>query len=74
MNSSTERSLYDELGPDYTIIRFDPAVRVAGIVAAAVQRGVPLVVLDVDTREARALYTRDLVESARLRLAPFPFS
>src|SRR6516225_977093 len=28
------RSLYDALGPNYTLIRFDPTVRVAGIVEA----------------------------------------
>ena len=46
---------------DYTLIRLDPTVRVAGIVEAAARRGVPLAVLDVDAADARALYARKLV-------------
>jgi 2-polyprenyl-6-methoxyphenol hydroxylase-like FAD-dependent oxidoreductase len=55
------RSLYDALGPDYTLIRTDPAVNVSGVVDAAAHRGVPLAVLDVDAPEARELYARNLV-------------
>src|SRR5205823_11394744 len=55
------RSLYDALGPDYTVIRFDPTVRVAGIVEAAARRGVPLIILDVDASDAAALYAHKLV-------------
>lgn len=55
------RSLYDVLGPDYTLIRFDPTVNVSGVVEAAARRGVPLAVLDVDAPEARKLYARNLV-------------
>ncbi len=55
------RSLYDALGPDYTLIRLDPAVGIAGLVAAAERRGVPLSLLDVDTPEAKKLYARNLV-------------
>jgi hypothetical protein len=55
------RSLYDALGPDYTLIRVDPAVRIAGIVEAAARRGVPLAVLESDAPEARKLYARKLV-------------
>ena len=58
---SDGRSLYDALGPDYTLIRLDPTVRVAGIVEAAARRSVPLAVLDVDAPDARALYARKLV-------------
>jgi 2-polyprenyl-6-methoxyphenol hydroxylase-like FAD-dependent oxidoreductase len=54
------RSLYDALGPYYTIIRTDPAADVSSLVAAAQTRGVPLAVLDLDGDEARALYTRKL--------------
>jgi 2-polyprenyl-6-methoxyphenol hydroxylase-like FAD-dependent oxidoreductase len=54
------RSLYDALGPDYTLIRLDPAARVSEVVQAAAQRGVPLAILDIDTHEARALYARKL--------------
>ena len=55
------RSLYDALGPDYTLIRTDPAVNVSGVVDAAAHRGVPLAVLDVDAPGARELYARNLV-------------
>jgi 2-polyprenyl-6-methoxyphenol hydroxylase-like FAD-dependent oxidoreductase len=55
------RSLYDALGPDYTLLRLDPTVRVAGIVAAAAQRGLPLGVLDVRSPEASELYRHKLV-------------
>ena len=55
------RSLYDALGPDYTLIRLDPSVRVAGIAEAAAQRGVPLVILDIDASDTQAPYDRKLV-------------
>lgn len=54
-------SLYDALGTGYTLLRFDPAVGVSGIVGAAAQRGVPLAVLDVDAPESETLYARKLV-------------
>ena len=41
------RSLYDAIGPDFTLLRFDRATPVTGLVEAAALRGVPLVVLDV---------------------------
>lgn len=55
------RSLYDALGPDYTLLRFDPTRRVTGIVEAAAKRKVPLAVVDVNAPEARELYRRKLV-------------
>jgi 2-polyprenyl-6-methoxyphenol hydroxylase-like FAD-dependent oxidoreductase len=55
------RSLYDTLGPDYTLLRFDPQARVSGIIEAAATRKVPLAVLDVKTLEARELYRYKLV-------------
>jgi len=55
------RSLYDALGPNYTLIRFDPTVRVSGLVEAAAGRGVPLIILDVDAPDAAALYAHKLV-------------
>jgi 2-polyprenyl-6-methoxyphenol hydroxylase-like FAD-dependent oxidoreductase len=55
------RSLYDAMGPDYTLLRLDPTVRVDGIVAAAAQRGLPLAVLDVRSPEASELYRCRLV-------------
>jgi hypothetical protein len=54
------RSLYDALGPYYTIIRSDPAADVTGLVDAAQTRGIPLTVLDLGGDEAKALYTRKL--------------
>jgi 2-polyprenyl-6-methoxyphenol hydroxylase-like FAD-dependent oxidoreductase len=54
------RSLYDALDDEYTLIRFDPGVRILGLTDAARRRGVPLGVLDVDAPEARALYRRNL--------------
>lgn len=55
------RSLYDALGPDYTLLRLDPTARVTGIVEAAAERSVPLTVVDVKAPEARELYRRKLV-------------
>ncbi len=55
------RSLYDELGPGYTLLRFDPAARVTNVVDAAAERKVPLKVLDVSEPEARELYRHKLV-------------
>jgi hypothetical protein len=40
-------SLYDAMGPEFTLLRFDPATDVAPLVAAAGERKVPLRVLDV---------------------------
>jgi hypothetical protein len=42
------RSLYDAMGPEFTLLRFDPATEVTALEAAARQRGLPLRVLDVD--------------------------
>jgi hypothetical protein len=42
-------------------LRLDPTVRVDGIVAAAAQRGLPLAVLDLRSREALELYRHRLV-------------
>lgn len=55
------RSLYDALGPGYTLIRLDPTVSVSGLTEAAAQRGVPLAVLDVASPEAATVYARKLV-------------
>ena len=54
------RSLYDALGPDYSLLRFDPAVNVDGLVQAAAQRGVPLKVVDVPMEARRDLYPHKL--------------
>jgi 2-polyprenyl-6-methoxyphenol hydroxylase-like FAD-dependent oxidoreductase len=57
------RSLYDALGPDFTMLRLDPKVEVAGLAAAAARRGVPLAVLDVDGDHVDELYPRKLLLS-----------
>jgi hypothetical protein len=54
-------SLYDAMGVDYTLLRFDPTADVTGIVAAAAQRGLPLAVLDVRSREASRYYRHKLL-------------
>ena len=41
------RSLYDALGPDYTLVRTDPSTAVGEMVTAASARGVPLAVVDI---------------------------
>jgi hypothetical protein len=56
-----QRSLYDAMGPDYALLRFDPTADVTGIVAAAAQRGLPLAVLEVRSREASQHYCHKLV-------------
>jgi 2-polyprenyl-6-methoxyphenol hydroxylase-like FAD-dependent oxidoreductase len=45
---SDGRSLLDELGPAYTLVRFDPTIDVAPLVDAAARSRVPLTVIDVD--------------------------
>lgn len=57
------RSLYDLLGPDYTLLRFDPSLDVSGLTGAAAARGMPLSVLDVPAASAASLYDRGLVLS-----------
>jgi hypothetical protein len=42
------RSLYDAMGPGFTLLRLDRSVRVDALAGAAAKRCVPLVVLDVD--------------------------
>lgn len=41
-------SLYDRLGPEFTLLRFNRHTEVDGIVSAAAKRGVPLQVLDCE--------------------------
>src|SRR4029077_5984420 len=55
------RSLYDALGPDYPLLRFDPSVSVSGMLEAAARRGVPVTLLDLAEPDGRALYARNLV-------------
>ena len=55
------RSLYDALGPEFTLLRRDPALPADGLIDAAATRGVPLRVLDVVAREAAPVYDAPLV-------------
>ena len=57
------RSLYDAMGPEFTLLRFDPAVDVASLEAAARQRGLPLKVLDIERPAGAAFYDYPLVLS-----------
>ena len=57
------RPLYDALGPWFTLIRADPAVDAAPILAAARARGVPMALLDLAPEEAGSLYDHALVLS-----------
>jgi len=57
------RSLYDALGPDFTLLRLDPQLEVGGLVAAATCRRVPVTVVDLDADDAAALYPCKLLLS-----------
>ncbi|WP_375411921.1 FAD-dependent oxidoreductase [uncultured Bradyrhizobium sp.] len=57
------RSLYDAMGPEFTLLRFDSSLDTAALQAAAERRGMPLAVLDVDVAEACGLYDHRLVLS-----------
>ena len=60
---SDGRSLYDAVGAEYTLLRFDSDVEIDGLVAAARERGVPLAVLDVNSDESASLYPCKLLLS-----------
>ena len=45
------RSLYDAMGPEFTLLRFDSALDVAALELAARDKAVPLRVLDLERRE-----------------------
>ena len=47
------RSLYDALGPEFTLLRFNPKVDLGAFLATAAKRFFPLVVLDVDAHGNR---------------------
>jgi hypothetical protein len=57
------RSLYDALGPEYMLLRFDRTVDVEPLFKAARTRGVPLDLLDVESAEQIPVYTTSLVLS-----------
>ena len=56
-------SLYDAMGPDYTLLRFDPSVDVSALAEAARQRGFPLEVLNIAAKDLPEPYTTKLVLS-----------
>ena len=56
-------SLYDAMGSDFALLRFDPAVDVEALLRAAGAAGVPLNVLDIEPDEAPAAYRHRLVLS-----------
>jgi 2-polyprenyl-6-methoxyphenol hydroxylase-like FAD-dependent oxidoreductase len=55
------RSLYDALGPDYTLLRFDTAVDVADLMSEAARARVPIKLLDITSSESTGVYDRSLV-------------
>jgi 2-polyprenyl-6-methoxyphenol hydroxylase-like FAD-dependent oxidoreductase len=55
------RSLYDALGPGYTLLRLDPAVSVQPLRDAAAQRAVPLALVDVAIAELPEAYRHRLL-------------
>jgi 2-polyprenyl-6-methoxyphenol hydroxylase-like FAD-dependent oxidoreductase len=56
-------SLYDAMGPEFTLLRLDPSAETAPLQVAAERRSVPLRVLDLDGTAARGLYGHRLVLS-----------
>jgi hypothetical protein len=51
------------MGPEFTLLRFDPAVDVAPLERAARDRGVPLRILDVGQPDTTIFYGSRLVLS-----------
>jgi 2-polyprenyl-6-methoxyphenol hydroxylase-like FAD-dependent oxidoreductase len=56
-------SLYDAMGPEYTLLRFDPMVAVEPLMEAARSRSLPLALLDIARSDASAVYKEALVLS-----------
>jgi 2-polyprenyl-6-methoxyphenol hydroxylase-like FAD-dependent oxidoreductase len=55
-------SIYDAMGPEFTLLRFDSSIDIAQLEAAALRRALPLTVLDVEPA-ACGLYGHRLVLS-----------
>ena len=55
------RSLYDALGPDYTLLRLNPKADASSLLRAAAARRLPLTLLDLNDAEAAALYQKPLI-------------
>jgi len=56
------RSLYDAMGPDFTLLRLDPDRDASALLNAARLRGIPMQLLDVEP-EDRELYGEAFVLS-----------
>jgi hypothetical protein len=57
------RSLYDAMGPEFTLLRLDCAADLVPLEAAARNRGVPLKVLDIERPAGATFYSSGLVLS-----------
>jgi hypothetical protein len=57
------RSVYDELGAWFTLLRFDPSIDVQPLLDAAAARNVPLKVLDIRPDERTSVFGEALVLS-----------
>jgi hypothetical protein len=51
------------LGSDFALLRFDPKVEISGLVDEAARRGLPMVVVNVDSEESGVLYPHKLLIS-----------
>ena len=56
-------SLYDQMGPEFTLLRFDPAADVAPLELAARNRGVPLRIIDIGQKNAASFHGSGMVLS-----------
>ena len=57
------RSLYDAMGADYCVLRFDPNVDIQPFLREAATRGLPVNVLDIDRRDVPEAYRHAVVIS-----------
>jgi 2-polyprenyl-6-methoxyphenol hydroxylase-like FAD-dependent oxidoreductase len=55
------RSLYDDMGPDYALLRFNREIDATPLSEAASRRGVPMRLVDVAAEEQRAPYRHTLI-------------
>jgi 2-polyprenyl-6-methoxyphenol hydroxylase-like FAD-dependent oxidoreductase len=55
------RSLYDLMGEDYVLLRFDPAIDVTALIEIAERARMPLQVLDLEGEDAPEAYRHGLV-------------
>ncbi len=56
-------SLYDAMGPEFTLLRFDPSIEVSALERAAREKGMPLRLLDLDIPDVATGYGGKLVLS-----------